>query len=132
MRAARSRGLGYEAATLEAYKVSIWISMFLLGLGGEIMDAVGIRAEQPVVAHVPVGGIAEVVGMVEDRQADLRPEPRRRQRGFASRVAGTNDQNVEFHRRLLLTDTEFREYAVEYVPVHVPSQDRAQRPTGLL
>ncbi|OFW76508.1 MAG: peptidase M50, partial [Alicyclobacillus sp. RIFOXYA1_FULL_53_8] len=34
LRAARSRGLGYEAATLEAYKVSIWISVFLLGLGG--------------------------------------------------------------------------------------------------
>lgn len=34
LRAARSRSLGYEAATLEAYKVSIWISVFLLGLGG--------------------------------------------------------------------------------------------------
>ena len=39
----------------------------------EIVDTPGVGREEPVVAHVPVGGVAKVVRVVEDSQADLLP-----------------------------------------------------------
>src|ERR1043166_4362414 len=43
----------------------------LLGIVGEIGDAKGVCREEPIPAHVPVGGMAKIRRMIENRDTEI-------------------------------------------------------------